>query len=147
MEDKKMKIRGLIVTMLAVALSFAPQFVNTSAASSGTYSAKLISPTAGQVLYPGQIVRVEWRSEFPNGIPLGSCEAEVWLSLDGGRTFTMWISPWMDPKAQYFYWTVPNTPTNQAVMDVRFGCEQFWPESYAPQPQSMFTIASALPSS
>jgi hypothetical protein len=66
---------------------------------------------------------------------------EVWLSLDGGRTFTAEISPWMDPKAQYFYWTVPNWPTNAAVLDVRFGCEALYPESYAPQPASTFVIA------
>src|ERR1700747_3056977 len=136
-----MKTRGFVVILMA--LAFASPMLN---AADNTYAAKLISPAAGQVLYPGQIVRVEWRSVFPP-VNLGGCEAEVFLSLDGGRTFTMWISPWMDPKAQFFYWTVPNTPTNQAVMDVRFGCEQFYPESYAPQPASMFTIASALPSS
>jgi hypothetical protein len=32
-------------------------------------------------------------------IDLGACEMEVWLSVDGGRTFTMWISPCLDPKA------------------------------------------------
>ena len=133
-----MKIRGLIVIVLAVALSFAPQFINTSSAANG-YSAQLISPTAGQVLHPGEKVRVEWRSFLPP-INLGACEMEVWLSLDGGRTFTREISPWLDPKAQYFYWIVPNTPTKQAVMDVRFGCEPGYPESYAPQPASMFKI-------
>ena len=117
-----MKTSGLfLVTMFAVALSFAPQFVNNSSAA-GTYSAQLISPMAGQVLHPGQKIRVEWRSVLPH-IDLGACEMEVWLSLDGGRTFTMWVSPWLDPKAQYFYWTVPNMPTNAAVMDIRFGCE------------------------
>ena len=136
-----MKIRGFVVAFLAVALSFAPQFVNTSNAASG-YSAQLISPMAGQVLYSGQRVRVEWRSILPP-INLGACEMEVWLSLDGGRTFTSIISPWMDPKAQYFYWTVPNTPTKQAVLDIRFGCEPGYPESYAPQPASMFTIAQS----
>jgi len=140
-----MKTRGFIVTMLAVAFSFAPQFVNTSSAANG-YSAQLISPTTGQVLYPGQKIRVEWRSILPP-VNLGACEMEVWLSLDGGRTFTMWISPWMDPKAQYFYWTVPNTPTNAAVLDIRFGCEQFYPESYSPQPASTFAISnSTVPS-
>ena len=54
-----MKTRGFIVTILAVALIFAPQFVNISSADSGKYSAQLISPTAGQILYPGQRVRVE----------------------------------------------------------------------------------------
>lgn len=135
-----MKIRGLVVALFAVALSAIPQLVNTSSAGSGAYSARLISPTARQVLYPGQVIRVEWRSVLPN-INLGACEMEVWLSLDGGRTFTTLISPWMDPKAQYFYWTVPNMPTNAAVLDVRFGCEPGYPESYAPQPASTFVIA------
>jgi len=133
-----MKTRGFVVTMLAVALSFAPQFVNTSSAAGG-YSAKLISPMAGQILHPGQVIRVEWKSVLPP-INLGACEMEVWLSLDGGRTFTAEISPWMDPRAQYFYWTVPNWPTNAAVMDIRFGCEAYYPESYAPQPASTFVI-------
>jgi hypothetical protein len=136
-----MKIRGLVVAFFAVALSAVPQLVNTASADSGAYSAKLISPRTGQVLYPGQVVRVEWKSTLPN-IDLGACEMEVWLSLDGGRTFPMWISPWMDPKAQFFYWTVPNTPTNAAVLDVRFGCEPGYPESYAPQPQSTFVIGN-----
>jgi len=138
-----METRRLILTVFAVALTIAPQFVNTSSAA-GTYSARLISPIAGQVLYPGQKVRVEWRSVLPP-INLGACEMEVWLSLDGGRTFTTWISPWMDPKAQYFYWTVPNTPTNAAVLDIRFGCEPGYPESYAPQPASTFIIANSVP--
>ena len=132
-------MRELIITLFAVALSFAPQFVTTSNAATGAYSAKLISPTAGQVLHVGQIVRVEWKSILPN-IYLGACETEVFLSLDGGRTFTMWISPWMNPKANYFDWTVPNTPTNAAVLEIRFGCEQFYPETYRPQPASTFVI-------
>ena len=86
-----MNTRGLLATILAVALSFAPQLGNTSSAA-GTYSARLISPSVGQVLYPGQKIRVEWRSTLPN-VDLGACEIEVWLSLDGGRTFTTWISP------------------------------------------------------
>ena len=130
------------MTIFALALSVAPQLVSTSSAG-GTYSATLISPRVGQVLYPGQQIRVEWRSVLPN-IDLGAWELEVWLSVDGGRTFTMWISPWLDPKAQYFYWTVPNMPTNAAVMDIRFGCEPGYPESYAPQPASTFVIAKAV---
>jgi hypothetical protein len=48
-----MNIRVLLVTMFAVALSSAPQLVSASSVP-GTYSAQLISPRAGQVLYPGQ---------------------------------------------------------------------------------------------
>ena len=100
-EDKKMKIRGLVLIMVVVALSFAPQFVGTSSAQTGAYSAKLISPAAGQVLRPGDTVRVEWISRLPN-IDLRMCEAEVWLSLDGGRRFTARVSPWMDGGSPIF---------------------------------------------
>ena len=138
-----MKPQQFIITLIAVAFAFAPQLLRTSTAASddqqGTYAARLISPTAGQVLYPGQKVRVEWRATLPN-IDLAGCEMEVWLSLDGGRSFQSCITPILDPKARFFYWTVPNTPTNAAVMDVRFGCEGWYPESYSPQPASSFVI-------
>lgn len=130
-----MKTRAFVVILFLVAFAFAPANVNAQ----GTYAARLISPTVGQVLHPGQTVRVQWKSRLPLRDVTG-CEAEVWLSLDGGRTFTAWISPWMDATAQYFYWTVPNWPTNAAVLDIRFGCEQFYPESYSPQPASTFVI-------
>ena len=137
-----MNTRLLLATAFAVALGAAPQLVSTASAG-GTYSARLISPTVGQVLQPGQKFRVEWTSVLPLK-DVTSCEAEVWLSLDGGRTFTAWISPWMDPAGpKYFDWTVPNWPTNAAVMDIRFGCEQRHPESFRPQPASTFVIAKA----
>jgi hypothetical protein len=140
-----MKIHRFVETLFAAAFIFALLLVNPSTATSAPgqqsgYSARLISPTAGQVLYPGQKVRVEWSSTLPH-IDLGACEAEVWLSLDGGSTYTSRISPWLGSKDHSFYWTIPNTPTNAAVMDVRFGCESQYPESFAPQPASMFVIA------
>lgn len=138
-----MNTRGLLAVIFAMVLSLAPQFVNNAGAG-GTYSATLISPRVGQVLTPGQHIRVEWRSTLPN-INMGACEMEVWLSVDGGRTFPMWISPWLGPKATSFDWTVPNMPTNAAVMDIRFGCEPGWPESYAPQPGATFVISKQAP--
>ena len=134
-----MKTRGIIsVTLFLVALGL------TEAVADNGYSARLISPTAGQVLYPGQKVRVEWEATLPKTKAVG-CETEVVLSLDGGTTFNTWISPQLDPKARYFYWTVPNTPTNAAVLDIRFGCEVFYPESRSPQPASTFIIANVNP--
>ena len=69
------------------------------------------------------------------------CEMEVWLSLDGGGTFPMCITPILDPKATQFDWTVPNMPSNAAVLDIRFGCDGWYPESYSPQSASTFVIA------
>ena len=138
-----MKIRGLIVIVLAVALSFAPQFINTSSAANG-YSAQLISPTAGQVVYPGQEVQIQWQATIPK-VNAGGCEMEIFLSLDGGMSFTYCITPQLPPTARFFNWTVPNMPTNQAVLDIRFGCEWYYPENYSPQPASMFIIANGAP--
>jgi hypothetical protein len=132
----------LLAIVFAVALGAAPQLVTTASAG-GTYSARLISPRVGQVLYPGQHIRVEWKSVLPNLKGLAGCEMEVWLSVDGGRTFLMCISPSLNPKTKFFDWTVPNMPTNAAVLDIRFGCEVFYPETFSPQPASTFVISQA----
>jgi hypothetical protein len=58
-----MNTRGLLAVIFAMALSAAPQFVNNASAG-GTYSATLISPRVGQVLTPGQHIRVEWRENI-----------------------------------------------------------------------------------
>jgi hypothetical protein len=129
-----MKTYAFVLIAVAVAFTFAP--AKSSAQSS--YSVKLIAPVAGQVVYPGQKIMVEWKHRLPN-IPLGGCEGEAWLSLDGGVTFPTWVT-FLDPRSTSFLWTVPNTPTNSAVFDIRFGCDLHYPESYAPQTASMFVI-------
>jgi hypothetical protein len=71
------------------------------------------------------------------------CEMELYLSLDGGQTFNPpVITPVVVPGTKGHYdWTVPNTPTNAAVIDIRFGCEvPYYPESTSPQPASTFVI-------
>jgi hypothetical protein len=138
-----MKTRGFIVIVIALALTSAP-LVNTSGAQTGGYSARLISPTAGQVLYPGQQVQIQWQATIPK-INAGGCEMELFLSLDGGQTFTYCITPQLPPTARFFNWTVPNMPTNRAVLDIRFGCEWYYPENYSPQPASTFVIANIAP--
>ena len=75
------------------------------------------------------------------------CEAEIWLSLDGGRSFPFVITPiHLGPNPNRivsFDWTVGNTPTSAAVLDIRFGCEQFFPETRSVQSASSFVIAVA----
>jgi hypothetical protein len=129
-----MKTRGFVLIMVAVAFAFAPAKLSAQ----GSYTVKLTSPVAGQVLYAGQQIMLEWKHRLPN-IPLAGCESELWLSLDGGSTF-MW-SAFLAPTSTSLLWTVPNTPTHSAVLDIRFGCDLRYPESYAPQPASMFTIS------
>lgn len=133
-----MKTQRLILVLLALTFVFAPQTLRT--ASKNHYSAKLISPRAGEVLVAGQVYRVEWKANFPEiDIDMSFCEADLRLSLDGGRTFAR-ITGELDAREQYFDWTVPNMPTGSAVLDIRFGCIGAYPETSSPQPQSPFVI-------
>ena len=129
-----MKSRIFMVLLFLLAFAVAPA-VNAQ----GTYSAKLISPQLGQVLHHGQQFKIEWAATFPK-INLNGSEMEIWLSLDGGRTFTTWLA-FTSVYNRYYDWTVPNTPTNAAVLDIRFGREiPYYPETYSPQPASTFVI-------
>jgi hypothetical protein len=143
-----MKTRGFIVALFAVAFAFAPQLLRTSTAApdgpQGTYAAKLVSPQAGDVVFPGQKVRIVWEALYPKiNVPLSWCEAEIRLSLDGGVTFPLIITPLQlspDNSVRSFDWTVSNTPTASAVLDIRFGCEQYYPETSSVQTASSFVI-------
>ena len=137
-----MKTPRLILALLALIFALAPQLPGTAFAQAtiDKYRAKLISPRAGQVLIPGQVVRIEWTASFPN-VDLTMCETEILLSLDGGKTIYMFITSSRRPNVQYFDWTVPNTPTNAAVLDIRFGCLNIYPETVSLQVQSSFVIS------
>jgi hypothetical protein len=139
-----MKTKRFTITLFALAFVFAPQSVRTASAGAKgrDYSAELVSPRAGEVLVPGQIVRVEWKSVLPE-MDLSWCETEIGLSIDGGRTF-IWITGERDPREKHFNWTVPNTPTNAAVLDIHFGCLGYYPETQSLQFKSAFVISSAL---
>ena len=136
-----MKTPRFILALAALIFVLAPQSPETASARPyQKYSAKLISPKPGQVLHPGQVVRIEWRASFP-GVDLTMCETELLLSLDGGRTIYMRLTESRNPTVQYFDWIVPNTASNEAVLDVRFGCLNLYPETPSIQVQSAFVIS------
>jgi hypothetical protein len=140
-----MKTKRLILTLLALTFALAPQSPRTAFAdgkkeNEKNYSAKLISPKPGEVLRPGQVVTIEWTAAFPL-VDLTMCETEILLSVDGGKTFT-YVSSQRDPKVHVYNWTVPETPTRAAVLDIRFGCLGIYPETFSPQFQSTFVISA-----
>jgi hypothetical protein len=139
------KIERLILALFALTFTLAPQSPTTAFAQTDKqkYRAHLISPRPGQVLFPGQVVRIAWTADFPD-VDLSMCETEVLLSLDGGRTIYMLLTEQRNPRIQYFDWTVPNTPTNSAVLDIRFGCLNLYPETRSLQLQSAFVISPAV---
>lgn len=138
------KTTGLVITSFWLVFAFAPAPTVALPPPPPAFYPTLISPTAGQVLHPGEKVRVEWKTSTPTATRYPAwCEIELWLSLDGGRTYTIRITPSIDPNTKFFYWTVPNTPTNAALLDIRFGCEPSYPESYHTQSGSPFVISTA----
>lgn len=139
-----MEIQRLILALLASTFALALQLPGIASGQDvkGNYSARLISPRPGAVLTPGQVVRVAWTADFPN-VDLSMCETEVLLSLDGGKTVYMLLTEQRNPRVQYFDWTVPNTPTKTAVLDVRFGCLNLYPETSSLQVRSAFVIGPA----
>jgi hypothetical protein len=140
-----MKTRRLILALLALTFILTLQLPGTAFAQDRKwkYRARLISPKAGEVLTPGKVVRIEWTANFPS-VDLSMCETEILLSLDGGKTIYMQLIEQRNPKVQYFDWTVPNTPTNEAVLDIRFGCLNIYPETSSLQVQSAFVISPSV---
>jgi hypothetical protein len=143
--SENMKTPRFILALLVLTVALAPQSPNTAFSQpyKRGYSAKLISPRAGQVLVPGQVVRIQWTANFPD-VDLTMCETEILLSLDGGNTTYMRLTESRNPRVQYFDWVVPNAPTNTAVLNIRFGCLNIFPETPSIQLQSVFVISPAV---
>lgn len=138
-----MKIRQLILVLVALGFVLAPQLSGTAFGGEKRYSAKLISPKPGEVLIPGKVVRIEWKADFPN-VDLSMCETELLLSLDGGQTIYTRLTEQRNPTVQYLDWVVPNVASSRAVLIIRFGCLNLYPETSAAQLQSTFTIGPAV---
>ncbi|HSE43314.1 MAG TPA: hypothetical protein VLH08_21320, partial [Acidobacteriota bacterium] len=83
----------------------------------------LISPAAGETLVVGQKVQVSYRANIPKDLDLTWCEQEAFLSIDGGRTFVRRITGQLSPRATSFDWIVPDLPTDNAVLNLRFGSD------------------------
>jgi hypothetical protein len=88
----------------------------------------MLSPGAGEALAPGAVVEVRWTSlcdvASQSGGKRGVDEAEVVLSLDGGRSYPIRVTPELRPCATRFLWTVPALPTVHARLALRSGFEE-----------------------
>ncbi len=136
-----MKTHRVLLALLVLMCALAQPGTTLAQTQKAKYSAKLISPRAGQLLIPGQVVRIEWTTNFPN-VDLSMCETEILLSIDGGKSIYSLITEQRNPKVNYVDWIVPDAPTNEAVLDIRFGCLNLYPETSSLQVQSSFVIQS-----
>ena len=74
---------------------------------------RLILP-GSHVVQPGQLVALEWTPDDE------VTELEILLSLDGGRTYPIWISPRLAPRDCRFVWRVPPYAGRSLRMRIRF---------------------------
>ncbi|HKV07155.1 MAG TPA: hypothetical protein VJ725_03390 [Thermoanaerobaculia bacterium] len=86
-------------------------------------SVRLVAPAEGATLAAGETAELEW-------VPLAGFdrfpEVEEWeafLSLDGGATYPVRITPHLDQDLRRFQWEVPPFPARDARILLRFGDE------------------------
>lgn len=106
---------------LTVALLCAPQVVYGGASpgkelTRESVPGRIERPAGGDALYAGEMIEVRWTA-----LPDAVNECELLLSLDGGRDFTVRLTPRLDRTTRELSWRVPNLPTRQARLRLRVG--------------------------
>lgn len=84
---------------------------------------RLLSPAEGDRLEAGELARIEWSAE-PGQLPPGATEWEAFLSIDGGRTYPIRLTPHLDLDFTGFTFEVPSLPTRDARLLLRIGDER-----------------------
>lgn len=84
---------------------------------------RLLSPIAGDRLTAGERARIEWSAE-PGSLAPPTTEWEAFLSIDGGRTYPIRLTPHLDVALRGFSFEVPNVPSRDARLLLRFGDER-----------------------
>jgi hypothetical protein len=113
-------------------------------AAEGERMARLVSPAAGDELIAGSAVTIEWEEV---ALPEHTEEWEAFLSVDGGRTWPLRVTPHLDISIRRFTFRVPDLPTREARIMLRFGDERREVGMEAPQSFSIAPAAFLAPRS
>lgn len=92
--------------------------------------ARLLSPADGTELTAGSLATIEWKGL---DLPPRAHEWEAFLSVDGGRTWPLRVTPHLDLSIRRFSFRVPGFPTRDARLLLRFGDEEREVGMEAPQ--------------
>jgi len=100
---------------------------------------RLVAPQSGAALVAGSTAEIEWAplARF-GGLPETE-EWEAFLSVDGGATYPIRITPHLDSDLRRFHFQVPPIPTANARILLRFGDER---RETAVEMPARFAIAS-----
>lgn len=116
---------------------------------------RLTAPAAGATLTAGTTADLAW-TPLPALAHLAKVEEwEAFLSLDGGATYPLRITPHLDEDLRSVHWQVPAVPTADARLLLRLGDERReivvkLPQRFtivaAPAIETPFLLASVAPS-
>ncbi|HXU45916.1 MAG TPA: hypothetical protein VN783_10340 [Thermoanaerobaculia bacterium] len=84
----------------------------------------LEAPRDGEVLRAGEEASLAWRGGSAWAREAGIVEWEAFLSVDGGASYPLRITPHLDVDVQRLRFLVPVVPTDDARLLLRFGDEQ-----------------------
>lgn len=108
----------LALVLLARPLAATMTFVDGAPAA-----VELVAPSAGHVLVAGSDAELAWEPG-EGGTLQGAEEWEAFLSLDGGATYPLRITPHLDLDVRRVRWRVPSVPTRDTRLLLRFGDER-----------------------
>jgi len=98
-------------------------------------------PAAGATLTGGSVAEVRWSAAEQDGAD----EAELVLSIDGGRTFPIRVSAELDPGATAYRWRVPELAARSARLALRVGAGRARERERIVLVSAEFAIASVAP--
>src|SRR5690242_19787531 len=116
-----MSRRTLVFALAWLALAgsaFATEFVATVEAP-----VRLAAPAPEAILQAGGMAEIAWEP-LAGLARIGPFEEwEAFLSLDGGKTYPLRITPHLDRDLRRVQWRVPPVPADDARLLLRFGNE------------------------
>jgi hypothetical protein len=134
-------MRRLAIHLLALAglagTALAEPAVLSARVEPGARPIELVAPQDGAALAAGSTAELTWA---PLARLAGVEEWEAFLSLDGGATYPLRITPHLDQDLRSFRWQVPPIPTADARLLLRFGDERR--ETVVELPQRFSIVAS-----
>lgn len=116
-----MRRRPLHFSIFAIAAALSLFPAGAAAAHARTPSPPLSQRSPARPLTGGETATVTWRG-LP--VPESAEEWEAFLSLDGGHTFPIRLTPHLDLGVREFRFRVPDLPTPDGRILLRFGDEK-----------------------
>lgn len=136
--------RGVVV-MLLVALFIASGVMLTDAkveAQGSIIRTRMTSPATGSVLRPGQKLSVSWQVDVPKDLNQTWCEQEIFLvNRETGVEHRMTRE--LGGAVRKYTITIPHLITGDAILDIRYGCQNGPNHFEAPNPQAHAVFAIA----